>query len=251
MQNRYVGDVGDFAKYSLLRRLSGELGEHPVRIGVVWCLFPDESHNNDGRHITYLRDPAFQSLDSKLISMLRYIIESGRRSISVIGSSGILPRGTIFCGDTACLPNEPKGTCEDRLSYRAAWLTKCLALTKTTDLVFFDPDNGIEVASIPKRHPKAGKYIYLDEIAPFWRRGQALMIYHHLNRTKPVTDQVEELLLRIRANFRGAIVRPLVFRRGSCRVFWLVYRRSVLGAELARRADEFLSGGWAEHFRVS
>src|SRR5690348_3816657 len=53
MQDRYVGDVGDFAKYGLLRRLTGRAGERKVRLGVVWCLFPDEAHNNDGRHISY------------------------------------------------------------------------------------------------------------------------------------------------------------------------------------------------------
>jgi hypothetical protein len=40
--------------------------------------------------------------------------------------------------------------------------------------VFFDPDNGIETASVPKIHQKAGKYIYSDELGEFWKRGNAL-----------------------------------------------------------------------------
>ena len=59
MQNRYVGDVGDFAKYALLRRLAGSLEERPIRLGIVWCLYPDESHNSDGSHVSYLRRPEF------------------------------------------------------------------------------------------------------------------------------------------------------------------------------------------------
>jgi hypothetical protein len=55
MQDRYVGDVGDFAKYALLRRLCGQPGERAIRLGVVWCLFPDESLTNDGRHISNSR----------------------------------------------------------------------------------------------------------------------------------------------------------------------------------------------------
>jgi hypothetical protein len=51
MQNRYVGDVGDFAKYGLLRQLTMD---DQLHLGVIWYLFDDETHNSDGRHVTYL-----------------------------------------------------------------------------------------------------------------------------------------------------------------------------------------------------
>src|SRR5271155_819738 len=44
MQDRYVGDVGDFGKYALLRALAGVPGPITVRLAIVWCRFPDESH---------------------------------------------------------------------------------------------------------------------------------------------------------------------------------------------------------------
>jgi hypothetical protein len=40
MQNRYVGDTGDYLKLGILRVLSPG-----YRLGVAWRLFPDESHN--------------------------------------------------------------------------------------------------------------------------------------------------------------------------------------------------------------
>ena len=52
MQNRYVGDIGDYLKLGILRALSP--GYH---LGVAWWLFPDEAHNRDGRHIGYLDRP--------------------------------------------------------------------------------------------------------------------------------------------------------------------------------------------------
>lgn len=52
MQNRYVGDIGDFAKYSFLNALS--VGK---KVGIAWYLYPDECHNADGKHITYLSEP--------------------------------------------------------------------------------------------------------------------------------------------------------------------------------------------------
>jgi hypothetical protein len=249
MQHRYVGDVGDFAKYALLRRLAGTTGEHKVQLGVVWCLYPNESHNGDGRHISYLYQPEFAELDADLLAALRQIVELGHRSISAVERADILPRGTIFCDAVACLPKGTPSGRNDRLLHRTGWLEACLGLTESSGLVFFDPDNGIEAASIPKHHPNAGKYIYWDELAPFWRRGQALLIYHHFNRTKPAVDQVAQSEAHLQSKFEGALIKPLVFRRGSCRIFWLVCPRTSLGREIERRATAFLSGGWTLHFR--
>ena len=115
--------------------------------------------------------------------------------------------------------------------------------------MFFDPDNGVETASVPKHHPSAGKYIFWDELMPFWRRGQMLLVYHHLNRTASAARQVREFRERFQAELDGASALPLVFRRGSCRVFWLVYRSSAVGVEAECRARDFLASGWSRHFR--
>ena len=115
--------------------------------------------------------------------------------------------------------------------------------------MFFDPDNGLEIGSVTKHHPNAGKFIYWDELPPFSRRGQTLLVYHHLNRTKPAAQQVRDLRDRFHVELDGASALPLVFRRGSCRVFWLAYRSSAVAAELECRAREFLVSGWSRHFR--
>jgi hypothetical protein len=249
MQDRYVGDVGDFAKYALLRALAGVPSPTPIRLAVVWCWFPDESHNNDGRHVSYLHSPEFAKLDSDLHTVLSDIIKSGRRSVSAIASSGILPRGTIFYDAPVTLPNSIALTPKDRARYRRVWLNACLESTVDCNVVFFDPDNGLEVASVPKHHPKAGKYIYWNELAQFWKRGSALLIYHHSNRTISAAKQVETLTLRFAEEFKDASIIPIVFRRGSCRVFWLVHNGGTLGRELESRAADLLDGGWSQHFR--
>ena len=243
MQNRYVGDVGDFGKYALLRRL----GRFPIRLGIVWCLFPDEKHNADGRHVGYLKLSEFQALDDMLIRTLGRIIETGQRRISSVVKSNILPEGTISCDEPIARPG--RTTSRDRLSYRAAWLDRCLELTKNCDLVFFDPDNGIETASVPKIHQKAGKYIYSDELGEFWKRGNALLIYHHLNRTSSSAQQVKILRINLQTLFSEAAVLPLVFRRGSSRAFCLVHRGDAVGQELERRAADLWNTGWSRHFR--
>ena len=52
MQDRFVGDIGDCLKLSILRRLSPG-----YRLGIAWWLHPNESHNADGRHTGYLHRP--------------------------------------------------------------------------------------------------------------------------------------------------------------------------------------------------
>lgn len=250
MQDRYVGDVGDFAKYALLRRLAGTSEEQPIRLGIVWCRHPNEGHNSDGRHVSYLHRRGLADLDLPLKSALLKIVSSRRRSIAAVIRAEIFPHETIFYDSPVCLPLGTVATRNDRLLHRSIWVENCLTHTEAARLIFFDPDNGIEVASVPKHHAKAGKYIYWDELERFWKRNHALLIYHHLNRTMPASDQVAQMTKCLRAKFSGASVVPLVFRRGSCRVFWLLFRRSALGDELNRRAKSLLSNDWQPHFRA-
>ena len=249
MQDRYVGDVGDFAKYALLRRLAGKLGEQPARLAVIWCLFPDETHNNDGRHISYLHSSDFEGLDDALLTTLRAIVRTRKRSVAAVGSSKLFPESTVFCDGVVSAPKTPRIAPDGRTQHRASWLNRCHNVTGTCDLVFFDPDNGLEIASVSKRHPNAGKYIFWDELIPFWRRGQTLLIYHHLNRTMDARRQVRALQDRFQERLDNAEAMPLVFRRGSCRIFWLVYRDSLFGSEVKRRATDFLISKWSNHFR--
>jgi hypothetical protein len=49
MQHRFVGDIGDYIKISILRGLAPG-----ARLGVAWWLHPEQTHNNDGQHVDYL-----------------------------------------------------------------------------------------------------------------------------------------------------------------------------------------------------
>jgi hypothetical protein len=250
MQDRYVGDVGDFGKFALLRALTGSPQPAP-RLGVVWCRFPDEGHNGDGLHVAYLRRPDFAVLDPLLHAALGALVTDGRRCLSAVQSAGILPPDTVYFDELLHDPSRDDGRPSTRVRAREAWRRRALAATEATDLVFFDPDNGLEARSVPAGHPKAGKYVFWDDLLPFWRRGQSLVIYHHLNRTAPTIDQERVLRELFRSRVGDApLLLPLLFRRGSCRHFW------VLGQE--RHADglqaaiaRFLGSGWAEHFGPS
>ena len=121
MQDRYVGDIGDFAKYALLRRLAGLPGQRPMRVAVVWCLFPDEIHNSDGRHISYLGRAEFAGLDDELRVILREIVHSGSRCISAVAAGGVLPCGTVFYDAPAASPKMARLTRTERARHRLPW----------------------------------------------------------------------------------------------------------------------------------
>ena len=79
MQNRYVGDIGDYLKYALLRALSKDL-----KLGIAWFLTLDEIHNNDGKHTAYLEYPErWRFLDQILFDELLKI-KNEIRSIELI-----------------------------------------------------------------------------------------------------------------------------------------------------------------------
>ncbi len=239
-----MGDVGDFGKFALLRRLCSSEGD-AFKLGIVWCYFPDESHNGDGRHLRYLAQPSYLNLDPELHAALGELVKSGNRSLSSIEAAGILRKGTLFFHEpTSGKPISPAL----RAKQRSIWHDHALAATREAEIVFFDPDNGLEAPSVPMTHPKAGKYIFWNELVPFWRRGQSLVVYHHLNRIASATVQTETLRARFSEKL-GDIpwLAPLLFRRGSCRHFWVV-GQSEHASKLERLMSAFLAAGWGQHF---
>lgn len=63
--------IGDFGKYGLLRCIS----KTNLTLGVNWYLAPDESHNADGKHITYLNNNNDRYFDKELFDILKDIID--------------------------------------------------------------------------------------------------------------------------------------------------------------------------------
>src|SRR5207253_607189 len=103
---------------------------------------------------------------------------------------------------------------------------------------------------VPRHSLKSGKYIFLDELDLFWRRGQSVILYHHLNRTTSVQEQTLALRKRLSTNFReAAVIAPLLFRRGSCRHFW-IFGQSMHRAELQTAIEAMSTSGWRTHFEL-
>jgi hypothetical protein len=259
MQNRYVGDVGDFGKYGLLRALCLP-GSDATRLslGVVWYLVPDEGHNADGKHTAFLgAAPAnaaeYRDCDPFLYDRLAEIVLREARHVTSIRNSGILPAGTVFFEEPLTFDGMPRigpAAREARLRHRSAWLQRALEATAGCDVVFLDPDNGLEVRT--QRHTKRGpKHVFFDEMVPYLRRGQSLVIYHHMARNRPAPEQVRERLTQIAERLSGCD-EPFALRyhRGTSRAFFVVPTKAH-GPVLFERATRFALGLWSQHEHFS
>lgn len=67
---------------------------------------------------------------------------------------------------------------------RSSWLTELRQKSSNMDLIFFDPDNGIEVPSTPKTRRNSKKYVYWEDLEEAWKSGLSLLVYQHFCREK-------------------------------------------------------------------
>jgi hypothetical protein len=230
VQDRYAGDLGDFLKLGLLRWLvAPSFDAPPHRLGVVWYLAPDESHNADGKHVTYL-DPGsaagqqLRPLDPDLYDCLAAMVAGGVRSVAQLETFGVLPAGSRTFGEVLQFGDLAPGARSARIDRRRAWMCGALRATRDCSLVFVDPDNGLRRSdhSMPSHRAKSEKHAYLDELRAFVDRGQSLVAYHHADRSATVpiqaerrmADAVEELGVEPLAAVRAS--------RGTTRLFLVV-----------------------------
>src|SRR5215213_3117091 len=146
----------------------------------------------------------------------------GTRSVRSTCERAILPPGTVFYEEPLSFDGMPGiGTAatQARLGHRSDWIRGALEATQGCDVVFADPDNGLE-SGTQRHHRKGPKFAYFDELAPYLQRGQSLIIYHHLHRSYPTGEQVRELLARLGERVGEGFA--LLYKRGSPRAFFVV-----------------------------
>ena len=171
MQDRYAGDIGDFVKLGLLRALRSNR-----KVGLAWYRFPDEAHNNDGRHITYLGQASrYAHLDGDLFKHLKTVADTGRTIASLLPAL----QGAVSADETLYTKNLPAA---QRCDWRRAWFARVLAQLSDCDLVFADPDNGlVDDENWRKGSAKFGKQIPLAE-AHALAQHRCAVLYHHNTR---------------------------------------------------------------------
>jgi hypothetical protein len=180
MKVQYFGDEHDFRKYVLLRLLA----KHGFKIGVCWMLTPNDGRS-DGEKRIYLdqgKANSWRQFDESLYDLLAPLVSKealDRRALSQptfedlkqIELGGLIANAVYF---ERCVPQSREN--------RALFHTQCQQSLNEADLIFYDPENGLEVESCPKGRKHSIKYLYFDEITEAFRGGKSVLIYQHFPR---------------------------------------------------------------------
>lgn len=234
MQDRYAGDVGDFGKFALLRALT------PGRtLGVCWYRTDGLGEvNNHGRHLAYLDRPErFRHLDPGAFDILRSFIGEVRanrcqRKLEMLEALQLVPRASYFHGVL----------CPKNSAARLDWACDMWKCMEPADLVFLDPDNGLEGKNL---NPKSAA---LDELIKLKRSGRALLLYHHQSRfVGGAQAEAADIARRLKeAKFEA--VKGIRLRPYSSRFYFLIDADE----ELENRFEHFFRS-WekeAQFFRL-
>jgi hypothetical protein len=240
MKNQYFGDVGDFGKYGLLSAVL----ETELSLGINWYLTPDEPEKTDGKYIEYLNDmPEYERCDPELYRFLKTKVSDNKRNVKEIKA---LPRFlNVPTYDRILDVHQVK--VKERFSVRWAWFQESMQALQACDVVFMDPDNGIEVKSAPVTNRRSPKYVRYSEIEQFYSYGKSMIVYNHRDRSKEI-----EYLKRItclKDLLGGAQIILVRFKRFSVRdyIFVLQERHEDMICEAIHR---FLESDWGRLFEL-
>ncbi|MBN1356486.1 hypothetical protein JXA40_09535 [bacterium] len=231
LKNQYFGDINDYRKYGLLRAI---LATGNFKLLIVWMLTRDDKSSNGGK-IDYLaQHTRWSKYDSRLYYSLRKLLKSGQpRKVSLLEQLNLLVDAEFY---SDLVP--------DFAEERDQWFQKLLERTSGSNLVFLDPDNGLEAESRPYGSKGSAKYVFRNEIKELWSRNKSLLICQHFTREKKA-----EFIWRKIAELQKITSKSSVFAVStSCALFLMA-----LQPASRRNKKEILStvrNRWKKQFRI-
>ncbi len=235
MKNQYVGDIGDYGKYGLLRFLANQ----GIKIGVNWYLSEDDG-TTDGKFTAYLRVPSERVYDPELFDALQQITNHPDKTIKMIEQAGIIPKADFY---SALLKSSSLEIDKRELS-RRLWFNNSTLLLKDNELIFADPDNGINYRK-SAREKDSEKYILPEEIADYYNSGHNVVFYCHKGRRKQEAWELAKV--QIREYIRDAQILAVTCHRGTQRSYIFVLHPDCY-LKYKQLLMEFLGSAWKRMF---
>jgi hypothetical protein len=189
MKNQFFGDIRDYRKYGLLRILSGGKEDSSA---ICWMLTPDVG-GPDGKHINYLRQcEKWRQFDKDLFDALHQaVIVDEERNVTRAEVPEILdPKVFSFY----------KEPLTDNVRHRREYFREFLSFAVGRDLVFFDPDNGLEVKRKPRGRKGSSRFLYLDELSAAFEAAHSIVIFQFYLFKKPedvIKERTNQILSRL------------------------------------------------------
>ena len=235
MKNQYVGDIGDYGKYGLLRFLAA----HGIKIGVNWYL-TENDESTDGRFITYLKNPAERIYDPDLFDALQNIADRPGKNVGMIKQAGIIPEAEFY-GE---LLKSSSIDVNAREVSRRLWFNNSTLLLGNAELIFADPDNGISYRKTA-RTKDSEKFILPEDVCDYYNSGRNVVFYCHKGRRKQ--EAWEQAKAEIRNYIRDAQLLAVTCHRGTQRSYIFVLHPDCY-VKYEQILTAFLDSAWGNMF---
>ena len=235
MKNQYVGDIGDYGKYGLLRFLAS----YGIKIGVNWFLTENDG-STDGKFTTYLKNPADRVYDPELFDALQNIADHPDKTVKMIKQAGIIPDAEFF-GE---MLKSSSLKADAREWNRRLWFNNSTLMLGNAELIFADPDNGISYRKTA-RTKDSEKFILPEDVAEYYNSGRNVVYYCHKGRRKQEAwDQAKE---EIRNHIRDAQLLAVTCHRGTQRSYIFVLHPDCY-MKYEKIITAFLDSEWGNMF---
>ena len=174
MKNQYIGDIGDYGKYGLLRFMANR----GIKIGVNWYLTENDG-SSDGRFTDYLNRPEEKIYDPELFDALREISTRSDKTVKMIEDAHLIPGAEFHSELLKSCTLEP----DAREWNRRLWFNNSTLLLGDSELIFADPDNGISYKKTA-RTKDSEKFILPGDVSEYYNSGKNVVFYCHKGRRK-------------------------------------------------------------------
>ena len=235
MKNQYVGDIGDYGKYGLLRFLAS----YGIKIGVNWFLTENDG-STDGKFTTYLKNPADRVYDPELFDALQNIADHPDKTVKMIKQAGIIPDAEFF-GE---MLKSSSLKADAREWNRRLWFNNSTLMLGNAELIFADPDNGISYRKTA-RTKDSEKFILPEDVAEYYNSGRNVVYYCHKGRRKQ--EAWEQAKAEIRNHIRDAQLLAITCHRGTQRSYIFVLHPDCY-LKYERIITAFLDTEWGNMF---
>lgn len=206
MQDSYIGDVGDYGKYGLLREITAA----GLSLSVNWYrVIPKKiGKQDDGKYINYLSMPhLYRAYDAALFDSLHEIVcKVHNRTIERIENADLF-HATFF--------SKKIGT------DRNGWHHEALERTAGADVVFLDPDNGLETRNMNQSGNATEKHVRWSELRDYYDRGQNVILYQHRPQMTKKEMCIEGIMAFQRDYLKADCVMLLEFPKYTNRFYFM------------------------------
>ncbi|MBF8267549.1 MAG: hypothetical protein HW388_1057, partial [Dehalococcoidia bacterium] len=202
----------------------------------------------------YLEEESLCDCDSELKQILKSRVDDGKQTIADLQASHALPAGTTYFDkllDFGGMPAVGKKALDDRLLLRRDWFSGTLDALQDTELVFFDPDTGMEIPSMKRHRADGPKYVWYDELKPFFGRGQSLVVYQHGDHSK-AEQAIKQRASELRDTLKCEQIWIVRWHRRQSRFYFIIPVDEHI-ARMEKAIGCLQASSWCQdgHFSVS